>query len=417
MLDPWHHEGAAQAEQTRVRRPRVTALTFVLLAVLAYLAYPFVARTEPTYQHVVDGPPPVQAPSGSLLSAFDLARPATLRIEVRCTGMFSRQVLGLGSGFFFDPGGLILTAYHVVDGSGVSRACPDVRYVGVDPDRTEYRLDLVGFDAYMDLAVLRAEVAGSVPYIPLATDLPKPGADVVAIGNSRGAFLEGRAGKVTRLGVRAGRADFAEDTIELTASLAPGDSGGPVVTSRGEAVGVVSYISFNPTRMESSGYVPPFLLGVTLPRDYASYAVPVGSGSELVGALVAGTMRDVPVIGFSWQAGYDYDPRRYDVDLGPRPGPIVVTVQPGGPADQAGLRSYNVRPVLDDDGNRIGTEAEADVIVAVDGEPTPTFADLLAVIRLREIGQTVTVSVQRGAATYRLELELGARRSVFAGQP
>jgi serine protease Do len=418
MWDPWRHEGASQDEAPRAR-PRVRGTTWLLLALLVAVAWPYLPTTTPPppthYLQVADGPPPPVAPSGALLEVFDAARPATLRIEVRCAGVFGRQVLGLGSGFFFDPEGLVLTAYHVVDAAGASASCREVRFVGVTSERREYALELVGFDAYMDLAVMRAEVAEPVPFIPLARSLPNPGAEVVAIGNSRNDFLQGRVGKVTRLGVRASRVEFAESTIELTAALAPGDSGGPVITARGEAVGVVSYISFRPMAMESTGYVPPFLLGVALPRDFASYAVPVEVGSALVSGLVAGGRRDVPVIGFTWQQGYDYQPGQGPHDLGPRPGPIVVRVTPGGPADTAGLRSFEVVPRFDDQRRAIGNDVVADVIVAVDGVATPTFADLLAQIRRKQIGQTVAVSVQRGGVTLRVPLELGARRSVFAG--
>jgi len=70
--------------------------------------------------------------------------------------------------------------------------------------------------------------------------------------------------------------------------------------------------------------------------------------------------------------------------------------------------------VYDDDGELVEVQREADVIVAVDGEPTPTFYALLETIRRKGIGETVSLTVQRGRTTVRLELELGAKREVFA---
>jgi S1-C subfamily serine protease len=375
-------------------------------------------QLEPQLQLVQDRRPEIVQPTGRLLEVYQEARAASLRLEARCEGALgSRRVLGVGSGFYFTADGAVLTAYHVVDSATTARDC-QVGYVGIDPDRNETPLTLVGFDAYLDLAVMRAEeLEGSVPFIPIAERLPKPGSAVVAIGNSGPDFIAARAGVVTRLGVRAGRADFADNTIELTNALAPGDSGGPVVNEDGEAVGVVSYISFNPTGMRSDMPLPPFLVGVPLPQEFAAYAVPVAAAPELVAGLSAGSQRDVPVIGFTWQNGFDYDPRRADVDLGPRPGPIVGSVASGGPADRAGLRPYLVEPQFDDAGNRIGSLTSADVIVAVDGVATPTFASLLAEIRGKAIGQEVVLTVQRGPASYRLTLELASRRSVFAVAP
>lgn len=416
MIDPWRQQGAVQAAATDARPARVRPTTVVLLALLLALAWPWLQRPEPELRLVQAGPPPVVAPTGDLLAAFELAKPAALRVEARCVTPFGgRQVLGVGTGFFFRADGALLTAYHVVDTSGASRDCP-VSFVGIAEDRREFRLELIGFDAYMDLAVMRADVAELVPFIPLADKLPNPGTSVVAIGNSRGDFLAPRAGRVTRLGVRAGRADFADQTIELTNALAPGDSGGPVVTARGDAVGVVSYISFDPGGMRSDVPIPPFLMGLALPRAFAAYAVPVAATSALVEALLAGAQRDVPVIGFTWQNGFDYDPAASDVDLGPRPGPIVGSVAPGGPAARAGLRPFEVHPRFDAEGARVGTVAEADVIVAVDGVATPSFASLLAEVRGKAIGQVVELTVQRGGVSYRIPLELGARRDVFANQ-
>jgi S1-C subfamily serine protease len=415
MNDPWRDSGAAPADALEPPRRRWwLGLAFALLLGLA-LVWPSVP-TQPTEMlHVQDRRPPILMPTGALLGAYEGARPATLRIEVRCVNVRGGgSVLGVGSGFFFTADAEVLTAYHVVD-TTQARDCA-VEYVGVDPQRREYRLELVGFDAYLDLAVMRARDTRDVPFIPVAERLPKPGTEVVAIGNSGQDFLAPRAGVVTRLGVRSGRADFADNTIELTNSLAPGDSGGPVLTADGQAVGVVSYISFNPAGMRSDSVIPPFLMGVPLPQQFAAYAVPVAADPELIGSLQAGAQRDVPVIGFTWQNGFDYDPTRSDVDLGPRPGPIVGSVAAGGPAAAAGLRPYSVEPLLNEAGERIGSRTLADVIVAIDGVSTPTFASLLAEIRSKSIGQVVVLTVQRGGATYRISLELAPRRVVFAGR-
>lgn len=359
----------------------------------------------------IQGPPPIEGPKGDLLVAYHSAREATVRIEARCVEGRVGATLGVGTGFFVTSDGLVMTAYHVVDQNS-NQPCAS-RLVAITSTEEEYPLDLVGYDIYMDVATLRADVSRAVPYLPAATAKPRVGDQVVAIGNSRGDFLAPRAGRVTRLGVEAGRADFASGTIELTNSLAPGDSGGPVVNSGGEVIGVVSYISFNPAAMSSQDWVPPYLRGARLPSSYASYAVPVVRDGEVFQAVLDGQRRDVPVIGFTWTPGLDYDPSESSYYLGARPGPIVDRVQSGGPADMAGLRSMTQERLEGTDGS-VRMVPRADVIVAVDGRATPTFYDLLAEVRNKQIGQTIVLTVQRGSATFRVELTLGARRDVFA---
>lgn len=401
------------AADVRRRHRALRPLSWLLLFLFALTAVLGAQlRKPPQLVHVAGTPPAVEAPTGALAEAFEQARAATVRIEARCAGFHHGQPIGVGTGFFVREDGLLLTAYHVVD-AATSAACT-VRWVAVTADLEEFPVSLVGFDAYMDLAALQARVDRAVPVVPLAQRLPNPGTSVVAIGNSRDEFLAARAGRVTRLGVQAGRADFADNTIELTNSLAPGDSGGPVVNSHGEAVGLVSYISFNPNAMSSQSFVPPYLRGLTLSRDFAGYAVPLTGGSELVAAVLAGERRDVPVIGFSQSPGPDYDPRTSSHDLGKRPGPIVGQVAAGGPAEAAGLRSLGQETVMGADGS-VSLQPVADVIVAVDGVSTPTFFDLLAEVRGKQIGDVVELTVQRGRATFRVELALEARLSVFAG--
>lgn len=348
-------------------------------------------------------PPDVVAPTGQLNTVYKDSRPATLRIETRAGGNFMSFVEGIGTGFFISDTGHVLTAYHVVERS--SRA----ELVAVAADDSEYALELIGFDAYLDLALLQADISAPVPFLPLNDDPVEVGSEVVAIGNSRGDVLEARAGQVTRLGVEASRADFASGTVELTASLAPGDSGGPVLNELGEVIGVVSYISFMPGSDEA--FVPPFLRDLGLIREFASYAVPVTRSGDVLARLIAGDQRDVPVIGFSLYD--DYTPRSGDRQLGPLAGPIINRVQPGSPAEVAGLRSLRERVIRDATNGITGRRIEADVIVAVNDERTRNFNELLASVRSKRIGESVTLQVQRGSDTVFLELKLGAKAQVF----
>jgi serine protease Do len=418
---PWHETGPAQEEghgheTGGVAAPRSSLRLLLLLLLLATTLFAY--RTLPGALPPVEPPrlvshelPAALAPTGVLADVFDDARAATLQIEVRSVRNLRTFVQGLGTGFFISHDGLVLTAYHVVSAPSLDGTDRDLRLVGVGPDGRRFRLELVGFDAYLDLALLRAD-ARPVAFLPLAPVAPRVGAEVVAIGNSRGEFLQPRAGRVSGVGIEAPRANFASGTIQLTAALAPGDSGGPVLNERGEAVGVVSYISYGHVLPgDANRFVPPFLRSFSdeVEATLSSFAVPVLDGSDTVLSLLSGGRRDVPVIGFR---GEDYLPRR-GVDLGPNPGALVRFVQPGGPGEIAGLRSYEESVRRDIDGRPLGIVAHADVVVAIDGRRTRTMDDVMAVVRGRNIGDVVRLTVQRGASQVELELELAAHRAVF----
>ena len=393
---------------------------FLLLSLLAaalvfYEFYPAPPREATFVQRGVPELPEVVPPTGALLDTFQKARPATLQIEIGSSLMtFSDTPLGVGTGFFISPDGLVLTAYHVIDaGSGVPG---EVTLSALSPSGKRYALELVGFDAYRDLALLQAEHAEAVPYLEVSLSDPVVGGSVVAIGNSRGDFLQGRAGEVRRLNVAAVEATFADGTFELSAALAPGDSGGPVLDESGRAVGVVSYIAFTPRRTLAVPHPGLFPLLELLPEGdgYAAYAVPVVSNSEVLAALRAGEQRDVPVIGFEiGLPGIEsYDPDvPSGLELGPLPGVIVGRVAPNGPAAQAGLRDAVQRQVFGNDGTSV--QIAADVIVSVDGERTPTSDALVGVLRRKQVGQMVEIEVERGGRVVTLQLELGGRRDVF----
>ncbi|MCA9835777.1 MAG: serine protease [Trueperaceae bacterium] len=392
-------------------KPRIRRLTWLLLALLALTA--FSASYTQTRPRDLSAPE-VVSPTGHMLDVFEQARPATLRIEGRLNN--NATPVGVGTGFFISEDGLLLTAYHVVDTTEIRTP---LDYIAVDVDENEYRLELLSFDAFLDLALLQADVSEPVSFLPLAQLDPDVGAEIVAIGNSRGDFLQGREGKVSRLGINSPEVRFANNTIELTAALQPGDSGGPVLNDEGQVIGVVSYISYRPDELDNqadsnatTGFVPPLLRGFTLP-DFASYAVPVVDNNDVLEALLAGEVRDIPVIGFS--VGFrtplglidNYDPElviRGFPNLGKRPGVIVGQVQPDGPGGLAGLNDMTIADNF---------VQAADVIVAIDDIETPSFPKLLEVLYQKGVGQTVEITVQRGNATLKLQLDLGAKRQVF----
>ncbi|MGD1919894.1 MAG: trypsin-like peptidase domain-containing protein, partial [Pleurocapsa sp.] len=158
----------------------------------------------------------------------------------------------------------------------------EIHKPAVSPNEIKVRVKAASLN-YRDILNLQFSQKAIVPFSDGAGEVVEVGSEVVAIGNSRGDVLEARAGQVTRLGVEASRADFASGTVELTASLAPGDSGGPVLNELGEVIGVVSYISFMPGSDEA--FVPPFLRDLGLIREFASYAVPVTRSGDVLARL------------------------------------------------------------------------------------------------------------------------------------
>lgn len=410
--------GRSADGRSRVRR--VTWLLLLLLAAVGIYAGTWEPPSEPpggahyTPRQGVPAAPEPERASGQLASAYEEARAATVKVESRCGGAtLGRSPIDVGSGFFVSPQGHLLTAYHVIrrQTMGSLSRCR-IEYLAVTEDEREYPLELLGFDAYRDLALLAADVPGPVPYLELASSPPSAGSEVVAIGNSRGEFLGDRAGTVTRLGVSAVQPEFASGTIELTAAVAPGDSGGPVVGVDGRALGVVSYISFEPSVLTADGesLLTGLFRRVDVPQ-FASYAVPVASGSDAMAALYAGERRDIPVIGF--QMAFEYDPGDPGPAMGSSPGVVVGRVQPGGPAERAGLRSLRERTLRNDAGETVAVEAEGDVIVSVDGKPTASFRRLLEAVRDKEVGDEVTLVVQRESSTVEVELELAGYRQIF----
>jgi S1-C subfamily serine protease len=257
---------------------------------------------------------------------------------------------GLGSGVIIAPDGLVLTNSHVVQGAREARiALSDGRAI---PAR------VLGDDPDTDLALLRAS-DGTVPFARLGdSKVLRRGQIAIAIGNPLGFESTVTAGVVSALGrsLRASTGRLIDDVIQTDAALNPGNSGGPLVSSRGEVIGINT--------------------AVILGAQGICFAVASNTASFVLGELIRhGRVRRAS-IGISAQTVPI--PRRFALAAGiaNRSAATITGVEPGSPAAAAGLQS-------------------GDSIVALDGESVGGVDDLVRLLDGGRIGQSLTVTFLR----------------------
>src|SRR3984957_19328534 len=181
----------------------------------------------------------LDAYSGAVIGALERVAPAVAFIEVvhgagkSGPAAARRAAQGSGSGFLFTPDGYLLTNSHVVHGA-------DKITVRLNDD-TRFSADLVGDDPDADLAMLRIGSPGALPYAEFGDSAAlKVGQVAIAIGNPLGYSKTVTTGVISALGrtLRATSGRLMHDVIQTDAALNPGNSGGPLVDSKGRVIGV-----------------------------------------------------------------------------------------------------------------------------------------------------------------------------------
>jgi S1-C subfamily serine protease len=202
-------------------------------AIPAFVVDPIAAERQQG-REPQDDAPLLDAYSNAVVTAVDRVGPSVVHVDVRGNGERPRDAerRGSGSGFVFTPDGLILTNSHVVS------AARSIRVSFADGSSAQ--ADLVGDDPDTDLALLRIGGDHLASALLGSSRRLRVGQLVIAIGNPYGYQHTVTAGVVSALGrsLRASTGRLIDDVIQTDAALNPGNSGGPLVDSRGEVIGV-----------------------------------------------------------------------------------------------------------------------------------------------------------------------------------
>jgi S1-C subfamily serine protease len=289
---------------------------------------------------------------------------------------------GTGSGSIIDQDGHVLTNYHVVR---------DAEQLSITlADGTNFPGELVGADPENDLAVVKFDPEGKqLATVPLgSSENLQVGQKVLAIGNPFALDRTLTTGIVSGLGrpVRVQSGLVVREMIQTDASINPGNSGGPLLSSDGRMIGINTMI-YSP----SGGSVG---IGFAVPVDTARRVVP-----DLIeyGKVRRGWIDIEPVQLFPALVRY--------ADLEVEEGVLVSRVEPGSPADRAGLQGGDEEVRYGRNVIRLG----GDIIVEVDGTEIAGLPDLLTALEATRPGETVTVKVIRDGRKKTLEVELSAR--------
>ncbi len=301
----------------------------------------------------------LDAYSEAVAGAAERVSPSVVNVEILMREGADERPAGTGSGFVFTPDGFVLTNSHVVTHANrISVTLLDGRRA----DGT-----VVGSDPDSDLAVVRISTSGLVPVTFGDSGKVRVGQVAIAIGSPYGFQCTVTAGVVSALGrsLRSQSGRLIDNVIQTDAALNPGNSGGPLVNSRGEVIGVNT--------------------AVILPAQGICFAIAISTAKYVAARL----MRDGRIVrAYLGVAGMTAPVHRRVVRfyrLAATNGVMVASVEPGSPAEKAGVKPR-------------------DIIVAYGESPVESVDDLHKLLSEERIGAKAELTVIRGTEQIRLEV-------------
>jgi serine protease Do len=353
----------------RSKRALATAALLLAIAAAPLLAAPLPSRRSEIVE-VVDK----VAPAVVNISAEQTVRRSRSVFDQFFLGLDARPAKSLGSGVIIDPKGIILTNDHVISGAS--------RILATTKGGQELACELVGSDADNDLAVLRVKKPGAaLPTIRLGTSSDLMiGETVVAIGNPFGLSNTVTAGVLSALGrsVPGDNQRVYSDFIQIDAPINPGNSGGPVVNIQGDLIGIATAIIGGGAQ------------GI-------GFAIPVDRARRIVSDLVKfGHVKPV------WVGLHGRTVASRE-DEGPPKGFRVRSVDPGSPAEKAGIKPGD--QIVSVDATSIDSQESFETALSTRGPGRP----MKLVLKSGSAERTVTVAGQDPPADYGIGIlrELG----------
>ena len=302
--------------------------------------------------------PLLDAYSEAVVGASERVSPAVVKLEVRSRSRRRRpapedadELRGSGSGFIFTSDGYLLTNSHVVHGAQEVAAA--------FPDGVAFHADVVGDDPATDLAVVKLDAPGLLPTVPLGDSRTlRVGQLAVAIGNPYGFQCTVTAGVISAVGrsLRSVSGRLIDDIIQTDAALNPGNSGGPLVNARGEAIGVNT--------------------ATILGAQGLCFSIPIHTATFVAERLIReGRIRR----GYLGLGGQTVPlPTRVArfYHLSTSSGILVVSVERGGPAERAGVQT-------------------GDILIEFGGQPVGSVDDLHRLLTEQPLGGRAPLTIVR----------------------